>query len=82
MYAIRSYYASIELNSRIETQEAEGRFTVKHEAPLDVEAIKELRINGIVVPLNVITSYSIHYTKLYDCEYSFRCITLWYIRGV
>ncbi|GAA0404955.1 DUF4179 domain-containing protein [Paenibacillus motobuensis] len=42
---------SIELNSRIESQEAEGRFTVKHEAPLDVEAIKELRINGIVVPL-------------------------------
>ena len=68
MYAIRSYYAERAVTA-VETDSREGRVTLDDgtvlSAPLIIAADSRMSENRRRI---VITSYSIHYTKLYEID--------------
>ena len=73
MYAIRSYYALFNKDLTEFVESYDGRMQEPVRLPAKVPLLLLQGAEGIAVgmatkimPHNVITSYSIHYTKLYD----------------
>ena len=67
MYAIRSYYASFKLARGLGC-EACLRTGFKGRVPLQEWLAGSEEVKQLIQSKAVITSYSIHYTKLYDIE--------------
>ena len=70
MYAIRSYYVLKDAIVMFEKEITEKEFLSKKRNPnITLQQIERLKEQYIVRnPKYVITSYSIHYTKLYDSD--------------
>ena len=68
MYAIRSYYDTCDTDVITSVTVSSGaNVTTDNPATVDFYINGNVyRVTDIVLPAGVITSYSIHYTKLYD----------------
>ena len=74
MYAIRSYYDAAP-DWRVLADRRVGAATGLHALDaLDRQGPRAREELGILLGVNVITSYSIHYTKLYDDATALRCL--------
>ena len=74
MYAIRSYYAErpVLTFDNYKVKPGDNLSTIAKRYDIDIRRIareNNLNKSNLIVAGNVITSYSIHYTKLYDSAF-------------